>query len=147
MVREAADKGGREWPCLSVRGGGIPPDSAISAASEIGRRKNKSFAQYTGAGWPYRLYRQGLGVHFPTGTTVQTMAQEVGRTSFFRKAPRRPFTGKFSSLPDSIESGRSRPMRRVDHRHSAAAASDGLGVADDSMKSAMRGTISDLNRE
>ena len=32
-------------------------------------------------------------------------------------------------------------------RYSAAAASDNLGLAADSMKSEMRGTISDLNRE
>ena len=48
-VRQAADKGGREWPYLQVRGSRVRPDSAISAASEIARRKNKSFAQYTGA--------------------------------------------------------------------------------------------------
>src|SRR5665647_3910583 len=48
-VRRAADKGAREWPCLRFRGLEVRPDSAISAASEIAQRKNKSFAQYTGA--------------------------------------------------------------------------------------------------
>ena len=58
-VRKAADKGGREWPCLPVRGSGVRPDSAISAAREIARRKNKSFAQYTGDDRPIRPYRSG----------------------------------------------------------------------------------------
>src|SRR2546423_14682219 len=58
--RKAADKEGREWPYLLVRGSGVRPDSATSAASEIARRKNKSFAQYTGAQGPRRPHMKGL---------------------------------------------------------------------------------------
>jgi hypothetical protein len=36
----------------------VRPDSAISAASEIARRKNKSFAQYTGGGAIIRPYNE-----------------------------------------------------------------------------------------
>jgi hypothetical protein len=43
------------------------------------------------------------------------------------------------AIPDSITV--------LPRRHSAAAASDSFGRAADSMKSEMRGTISDLNRE
>src|SRR5260370_36123099 len=72
-ARKAADKGGREWSCLKVRGAGVRPDSAISAASEIARRKNKSFAQYTGAerpsaptgwGWNKKIWTN-LPLHHP----------------------------------------------------------------------------------
>src|SRR5258708_39709045 len=63
-VREAADKGAREWPCLSVRGARVRPDSAITAARESARRKNKSFAQYTGVLVSGRPYRLGLEPQF-----------------------------------------------------------------------------------
>jgi hypothetical protein len=49
MVRWDDDKGGREKPCQQVRTAESRPDFAISAAKEIAQRKNKSFAQYTGA--------------------------------------------------------------------------------------------------
>ena len=73
--------------------------------------------------------------------------------SFFREAVNPDFFGQFRGL-----SGRSNQRStsvisrqcardRIKRRYSAAAAKDGFAFADDSMKSEMRGTISDLKRD
>ena len=151
MVRQAADKGGREWPCLKVRGAGVRPDSAISAASEIARRKNKSFAQYTGRS-DTRPYRKGLNRKFWPRLS-RNSPQGLRANSFLREAVNQVSLGGFRGPLALNQTRIADPRPAIRHRtrkidaYSAAAASEAFGFADDTMKSEMRGTISDLNRE
>ena len=81
------------------------PDSAISAASGSARRKNKSFAQYTGATPPKSLYRKGLEQNFgPRKTPPDTINRWI-RDSFLLEAVNRDFFGLFRGLSGPANHG------------------------------------------
>jgi hypothetical protein len=69
-----------------------------------------------------------------------TVLQRLRSYSFFRATPNPDSTGGFRGLPDS-----SNPHQLS--TYSAAAANERFALADDTMKSEMRGTISDRKRE
>ena len=155
-VRRAADREAREWPCLQIRGIRDRPDSAISAASEIARRKNKSFAQYTGAKVAKPPYRMGFGTKISASNDPFGSAQRMRNThSFIRPANpafpavnsggyRAPSNQRRITTILAIARSATIIARAIPPQQRPAR---GFGLAADSMKSEMRGTISDLNRE
>ena len=134
------------WPCLSVRGAGDRPDSAITAARESARRKNKSFAQYTGVLSSGRPYRLGLEPAFFAPAGRMRHPQGVRDDSLLERYL------NTSNLTGTRPSGNRRRAWNFDGKaelagYSAASACNELGFAAETMKSWMRGTISDLKRE
>jgi hypothetical protein len=79
----------------------VRPDSAISAASEIGRRKNKSFAQYTGGTPPVRLYRMGLEQNSSAEHRYRRGVQGLNPNSLFQGPGIWISLGQFRGLPAS----------------------------------------------
>ena len=70
--------------------------------------------------------------------------------SFFQKAENQAFRGPIQRVTDPIKTAstfRFRTSTRFIDAYSAAAVAEGFVFVADSMKSEMRGTISDLNRE
>jgi hypothetical protein len=66
--------------------------------------------------------------------------------SFFQRVPNPDFCRVIQGVTGVLESARF-AMRTIPRVYSAAAAKAGFKLAADSMKSEMRGTISDLKRE
>ena len=166
------------WPCLSVRGAGVRPDSAITAARESARRKNKSFAQYTGVLGSGRPYRLGLEPHFfapagrmrhPQGVRPDSLLERYLNTSNlaatcprrrlrqglnFRRESRKTHQNRSDGVETVLDSCfdafslREPVATSLENAiYSAARACNDVGFAAETMKSWMRGTISDLNRD
>ena len=76
-------KEGASGHVCRFRASEVRPDSAISAAIEIARRKNKSFAQYTGADRSISLYRMGLEQKFSSQRLARYSASKNEIRSFF----------------------------------------------------------------
>ena len=66
--------------------------------------------------------------------------------SFLRCIPNRGFFGLIQEVTDPLESHPYTSTRQIGV-YSAAAVNAGFALADDTMKSEMRGTISDLKRD
>ena len=99
-------------------------------------------------------YRKGLEQKIPAATAPKEPPQGLRSNSFLREAVK---SGPFSSIQGAVGHSNQRwiadPKPAIPHRnrkieaYSAAAAKADFGFADDTMKSEMRGTISDLKRE
>ena len=101
-----------------------------------------------------RPYRKGLEQKIPVAPAPQKLAQGLRINSFLREAVNRvPFGSIQGVLGTRIITESPIQKSAIPHQsqnidaYSAAAAREAFGFADDMMKSEMRGTISDLNRE
>jgi hypothetical protein len=82
--------------------------------------------------------------------TVWNTFERMMSYSFFQKAENQAFRGPIQRVTGPIKTAstfRFRTSTRFIDAYSAAAGTEGFAFAADSMKSEMRGTISDLNRE
>ena len=82
--------------------------------------------------------------------TLRNPFERMRSYSFFQKAENQAFRGPIQRVTDPIDSTstfRFQTSTRFIDAYSAAAGTEGFAFAADSMKSEMRGTISDLNRE
>ena len=88
----------------------------------------------------FRPYRQGLEPKILDGTDPRTPPQAMSLNSSLQGRANPGSFNQFSNL-DAL------PNRRQNQHYSAAATNFGLVLADDNMKSEIRGTISERNRE
>ena len=101
-----------------------------------------------------RRYRKGLEQKKPAAAGPQQPPQGLRANSFFQEPVNRVPFGSIQGLLGQSNQHRIADLkpairlrtRKID-AYSAAAAKVDFGFADDTMKSEMRGTISDLNRE
>ena len=101
-----------------------------------------------------RPYRKGLEQKIPAAQAPQKLTQGLRANSFLREEMNRvPFWVDSGGVGHSNHHRIADPKSAIPHQsqdidaYSAAAAREAFGFADDMMKSEMRGTISDLNRE
>jgi hypothetical protein len=87
-----------------------------------------------------RPYRLGLEPKFLEGTGTYGTPQRASLNSFLEKTANPDSFNRFSGLPPH-------PIRLMNRCYSAAATNASLVVAADNMKSEIRGTISERNRE